>query len=142
MMSDVPHTRPISVFAGSENEQIRTSLNLERSTYEGPVGILSGLSHAADAAGIPTASLWASNSVSWNRYDGTHTLQVIAPASLLPAAMGRAAVWLLNGVSTSLTTLLVLLVLGGQPTGVLGLVILALYVSWLRGEKSWWVPAG
>ena len=60
MMSDVPHTRPISVFAGSDNEQLRTSLELERSTYEGPVGILSVLGHAADAAGIPSASLWAS----------------------------------------------------------------------------------
>ncbi|MDF2491928.1 MAG: hypothetical protein K0Q58_506 [Microbacterium sp.] len=38
MMSDVPHTRPISVFAGSENESLRTALELERSTYEGPVG--------------------------------------------------------------------------------------------------------
>jgi len=60
MMSDVPHTRPISIFSGSESEQIRTTLDLERSTYEGPVGILSVLSHAADAAGIPSASLWAS----------------------------------------------------------------------------------
>ncbi|MBN9183124.1 MAG: PAC2 family protein [Microbacterium sp.] len=60
MMSDVPHTRPISVFAGSENDQIRTALELERSSYEGPVGILSVLSAAADVAGIPTASLWAS----------------------------------------------------------------------------------
>ncbi|HET6300026.1 PAC2 family protein [Microbacterium sp.] len=60
MMSDVPHTRPISVFAGSDSEKVRQSLGLERSTYEGPVGILSVLSHAADAAGIPSASLWAS----------------------------------------------------------------------------------
>ncbi|SFS04434.1 Predicted ATP-dependent carboligase, ATP-grasp superfamily [Microbacterium sp. cf046] len=60
MMSDVPHTRPISVFAGSDSEQIRNTLDLERSTYEGPVGILSVLSNAADAAGIPSASLWAS----------------------------------------------------------------------------------
>lgn len=66
----------------------------------------------AVAAGA-TASLWASNSVSWNRYDGTHTLQVIAPGSLLPAAMGRSAVWLLNGIFTSLTTFLVLLVAFG-----------------------------
>jgi hypothetical protein len=60
MMSDVPHTRPISVFAGSENERVRQELGLERSSYEGPVGILSVLSAAADAAGIPSASLWAS----------------------------------------------------------------------------------
>lgn len=60
MMSDVPHTRPISIFAGGESESLRTSLGLERSTYEGPVGILSVLSHAADAAGVPSAGLWAS----------------------------------------------------------------------------------
>jgi hypothetical protein len=60
MMSDVPHTRPISIFSGSDSEHLRTNLGLERSTYEGPVGILSVLGHAADAAGIPSASLWAS----------------------------------------------------------------------------------
>lgn len=60
MMSDVPHTRPISVFAGSDNEALRTQLAMERSTYEGPVGILSVLSHTAESAGIPTAHLWAS----------------------------------------------------------------------------------
>ena len=60
MMSDVPHTRPISIFAGSESDRLRGSLGLERSTYEGPVGILSVLGYAADAAGIPSASLWAS----------------------------------------------------------------------------------
>ncbi|MFG6401328.1 PAC2 family protein [Microbacterium sp. P04] len=59
MMSDVPHTRPISVFSGSENENVRLQLGLERSSYEGPVGILSVLTDAAEAAGIPTASLWA-----------------------------------------------------------------------------------
>jgi hypothetical protein len=60
MMSDVPHTRPISVFAGSDNEQLRGTLDIERSSYEGPVGILSVLGLAADTAGIPSASLWAS----------------------------------------------------------------------------------
>lgn len=60
MMSDVPHTRPISIFSGSDSEIVRTALGLERSTYEGPVGILSVLGHSADEAGIPTASLWAS----------------------------------------------------------------------------------
>jgi hypothetical protein len=60
MMSDVPHTRPITVFAGSDNEALRGGLGLERSTYEGPVGILSALSVAAERAGIPTVGLWAS----------------------------------------------------------------------------------
>jgi len=60
MLSDVPHTRPISVFAASSNEQVREALGLERSLYEGPVGILSVLEHFAETAGIPTANLWAS----------------------------------------------------------------------------------
>lgn len=60
MMSDVPHTRPISVYAGSENDRLRTELDVERSAYEGPVGILSVLGHAFEEAGIPTATLWAS----------------------------------------------------------------------------------
>lgn len=60
MMSDVPHTRPISVFAGSENDALRTALGLEKPTYEGPAGILTILSTAAETAGIPCAALWAS----------------------------------------------------------------------------------
>jgi len=60
MMSDVPHTRPISIFAGSENDALRTALGLEKPTYEGPAGILTVLSTAAEAAGIPCAALWAS----------------------------------------------------------------------------------
>ena len=60
MLADVPHTRPISVFVSSENAGVRQELSVERSTYEGPVGILSVLSAAAEAAGIPTLSIWAS----------------------------------------------------------------------------------
>ncbi len=60
MLADVPHTRPISVFVGSENAEVRSQLGVERSTYEGPVGILSVLGAAAEAAGIPTVTIWAS----------------------------------------------------------------------------------
>lgn len=60
MMADVPHTRPISIFAGSDNEAIRTELDVERSLYEGPVGILTVLADAAEKVGIPTIGLWAS----------------------------------------------------------------------------------
>ncbi len=60
MMSDVPHTRPISIFSGSDNDHVRTQLNLERPTYEGPIGILSVIGAAAEEAGIPTVALWAS----------------------------------------------------------------------------------
>jgi hypothetical protein len=60
MLADVPHSRPISIFAASQNEQVREELGLEKSLYEGPVGILSVIEHYAESAGIPTATLWAS----------------------------------------------------------------------------------
>lgn len=60
MLADVPHTRPISVFTSSENPGVRTALDIERSNYEGPVGILSVLGQAAESAGITTMSIWAS----------------------------------------------------------------------------------
>ena len=60
MLADVPHTRPISVFVSSENAPLRRQLAVEKSSYEGPVGILSVLGEAAEKAGIPTVSIWAS----------------------------------------------------------------------------------
>ncbi len=60
MLADVPHTRPISIFVSSDNAHVRAELHIERSSYEGPVGILSVLSDAAETVGIPTLSIWAS----------------------------------------------------------------------------------
>jgi hypothetical protein len=60
MLADVPHTRPISVFTSSEDVAVRDDLGIERSTYEGPVGILSVLADAAHRASIPSVSVWAS----------------------------------------------------------------------------------
>jgi predicted ATP-grasp superfamily ATP-dependent carboligase len=60
MLADVPHTRPISVFVGSDNDAVQDFWELEASTYEGPVGILSVLGIAAEKAGIPTLAVWAS----------------------------------------------------------------------------------
>ncbi|MCU1419346.1 MAG: carboxylate--amine ligase [Mycetocola sp.] len=60
MLADVPHTRPISIFTSSENQEVRAELQIERSMYEGPVGILSVVAEAAEDAGIPTVAIWAS----------------------------------------------------------------------------------
>lgn len=60
MMNDVPHTRPILVQSSSDNERVRSELTLERGRYEGPVGILTVLAEAFEAAGIATMSQWAS----------------------------------------------------------------------------------
>jgi hypothetical protein len=60
LLADVPHSRPITVHASSENALVREELGLERSSYEGPVGILSVIAAAAEEVGIPVVSLWAS----------------------------------------------------------------------------------
>lgn len=60
MLADVPHTRPISLFTTSENPDVRRAFAVERSSYEGPVGILSVISDAAEVLGMPTISVWAS----------------------------------------------------------------------------------
>lgn len=59
MLADVPHTRPVDVSVTSENEAVRAELGIERSSYEGPVGIVSVLAHAFEAIGIPAVSAWA-----------------------------------------------------------------------------------
>jgi predicted ATP-grasp superfamily ATP-dependent carboligase len=59
MLADVPHTRPIQVTASSMNETARAEFDLEKSDYEGPVGILTVLSQALETVGIPSVSLWA-----------------------------------------------------------------------------------
>jgi hypothetical protein len=60
LLAEVPHTRPVPIFMSSENSHVRAEFDVERSTYEGPVGILAVLADAAERAGIPTLSLWAS----------------------------------------------------------------------------------
>ena len=59
MLADTPHTRPITVTSTSQNENVRASLGVEKSSYEGPVGILSVLGIALEELGIPTIALWA-----------------------------------------------------------------------------------
>jgi hypothetical protein len=59
MIADVPHTRPINVLSMSQHEDVRAQLDLEKSDYEGPVGILTVISQALEEQNLPTASLWA-----------------------------------------------------------------------------------
>lgn len=59
MLADVPHSRPVRVTATSDDLELRRALDIEKSTYEGPVGVLTALSLAAAEAGIPSIHLWA-----------------------------------------------------------------------------------
>ncbi|MET0413153.1 MAG: ABC transporter permease [Polyangiaceae bacterium] len=74
------------------------------------------------------AALWASNAVGWSRYDGTHALMVIAPSSLAPAVLGRTSIWLLNGVATSLTAFVVLMLAFGYRPPLSGAFVPGLVV--------------
>lgn len=59
LLAEVPHTRPVTIYGGSDDPDLCERLELERSRYEGPTGIVGVLNQAAIADGIPSASLWA-----------------------------------------------------------------------------------
>lgn len=59
MLADVPHSRPVRVTATSDDQVVRDTLDVEKSSYEGPVGVLTVLSLAAQEVGIPSLHLWA-----------------------------------------------------------------------------------
>lgn len=59
LLADVPHTRPIPLTITSESVGLRAVLDIEASDYEGPIGIVGVLEHAATRAGLQAASLWA-----------------------------------------------------------------------------------
>ncbi len=59
LLADVPHSRPIPVTVTSDDAMVRKSLDVEPSTYEGPIGIVGVLAEMGLLADIPTMSLWA-----------------------------------------------------------------------------------
>jgi len=60
LLADVPHSRPVSITGIASDESLVTRLGFERTTYQGPTGIVGVLHHICTAAGLPSASLWAS----------------------------------------------------------------------------------
>ncbi|MGL4173303.1 MAG: PAC2 family protein [Actinomycetota bacterium] len=59
LLADVPHTRPIPVSCTSEHPTMLAQQGIERSTYEGPTGIVGVLADAAHQAQLPAVSMWA-----------------------------------------------------------------------------------
>lgn len=59
LLADVPHSRPVSVAANSQDPALVESLGLSASRYEGPTGITGVLHRACAEAGLPSASFWA-----------------------------------------------------------------------------------
>src|SRR5215212_1603331 len=60
LLADVPHSRPVSVAANSQDAALVESLGLSASRYEGPTGITGVLHRACADAGLPSVSFWAS----------------------------------------------------------------------------------
>ena len=59
LLADTPHTRPIPVSSTTDDDDLLRRLSLERSTYEGPTGIVGVLAEAAITRSLPSLSLWA-----------------------------------------------------------------------------------
>ena len=60
LLADVPHTRPTHITGLASDETLIERLGFERSSYEGPTGIVGVLHDACAKAGLPSSSLWAS----------------------------------------------------------------------------------
>src|SRR2546423_7001391 len=60
LLADVPHSRPVPITGIASDGGLVQRLGYERSTYEGPTGIVGVLHHECAKAGISSVSLWAS----------------------------------------------------------------------------------
>lgn len=59
LIADVAHTLPVPITGLASDAELVDSLELSRSNYEGPTGIVGVLHDSCGKRGIPSASLWA-----------------------------------------------------------------------------------
>lgn len=59
LLAEVPHTRPTPIVGTAYEPEVVAGLELQRSSYEGPTGIVGVLHDAWRTAGLRSASLWA-----------------------------------------------------------------------------------
>jgi len=59
LLGDVPHTRRIRCTGSATDPELAARLGMQRSTYEGPTGIVGVLHDAARRVGFASASIWA-----------------------------------------------------------------------------------
>jgi hypothetical protein len=59
LLAEVPHTRPTSVMATSEDARLSSTFSLGQSSYDGPTGIVGVLHEACARADLPSMSVWA-----------------------------------------------------------------------------------
>jgi predicted ATP-grasp superfamily ATP-dependent carboligase len=59
LLADVAHSRPVPITGLATDQELVERLDLSRSNYEGPTGIIGVLHDACRQRRIPSASLWA-----------------------------------------------------------------------------------
>ncbi len=59
LIAEVAHTLPVPITGLATDDTMLKNLDLERSDYEGPTGIVGVVHDRCRAAGLPSASLWA-----------------------------------------------------------------------------------
>lgn len=59
LIADVAHTLPVPITGLASDEDLVERLDLSRSNYEGPTGVVGVLHDACRRRGMPSASLWA-----------------------------------------------------------------------------------
>ncbi len=60
LLADVPHSHPVAMTGHASDPALTERLGLVPSSYQGPTGIVGVLHASCAAAGLPSASLWAS----------------------------------------------------------------------------------
>jgi proteasome assembly chaperone (PAC2) family protein len=59
LIAEVAHTLPVPITGLASDEELVEELDLQRSSYEGPTGIVGVLHDSCRRAGMTSASLWA-----------------------------------------------------------------------------------
>lgn len=59
LIADVAHTLPVPITGLASDEEMVERLDLQRSSYEGPTGVVGVIHGECNKRGIPSASLWA-----------------------------------------------------------------------------------
>jgi proteasome assembly chaperone (PAC2) family protein len=58
LLADVPHSRPVQIIGTATDSDLIERFDLQRSRYEGPVGIVGVLHDACAMAAMPSVALW------------------------------------------------------------------------------------
>jgi proteasome assembly chaperone (PAC2) family protein len=59
LIADVAHSLPVPITGLASDSELVERLDLQRSSYEGPTGVVGVLHDACNRRGMPSASLWA-----------------------------------------------------------------------------------